>query len=146
MSSKCPTLSKTCIDFHFINFVPYQVEDSETQDKDEPRDEPMTGDNSLGESPSPWGGKEVGAVGSECSGGAGCDEPPQLSSSPSVRAVQPQRTMQLPSATQLFVIRPVNNRAQNLMPPAGEPLEDKGESGEEVAVGDSFCLNFMQIQ
>lgn len=87
----------------------------------------MAGDgSSLGESPSPWACEEGGAVGNDsCS--RGYDEPPQLSSSPSVRAVQPQRTIQLPSATQLFVIRPVNSRAQSLVPPAGEPLEDKGE-------------------
>lgn len=102
------------------------VEDGETQERDEARDEPMTGDgSSQGESPGPWENKEAGAVGNDTS--RGYDEPPQLSSSPSVRAVQPQQTMQLPSATQLFVIRPVNSRAQSLVPPAGEPLEDKGD-------------------
>ena len=91
----------------------------------------MTGDgSSQGESPGPWDSKE-GAVGNDTSRGS--DEPPQLSSSPSVRAVQPQRTVQLPSATQLFVIRPVNSRAQSLVPPAGEPLEDKGEDAAAAA-------------
>ena len=88
----------------------------------------MTGDCfSHGESQSPWDCEEGGAVGHD-SCGKGSDEPPQLSSSPSVRAVQPHRTIQLPSATQLFVIRPVNSRAQSLLSPAGEPLEDNGEA------------------
>lgn len=74
------------------------------------------------------GGSSDKGGGSDGGGDSGCDEPPQLSSSPSVRAVQPRGSLQLPSATQLFVIRPVNNRAQNLPAPNGETLEDKGKT------------------
>lgn len=113
-----------------------QVEDGELEDKANTSDTMMSGESSQGEDGSQW--EEEGAVGSDSlcdsgggsdgGGGSGGDEPPQLSTSPSVRAVQPRGSVQLPLATQLFVIHPVNNRTQNLAAPAGEALKDKGKA------------------
>lgn len=104
----------------------------------------MAGESSLADGPAHWAnegavGSDGGACdsggGSDGGGSSGCDEPPQLSTSPSIRGIQPRGSVQLPSATQLFVIRPVNNRAQNLSAPAGEMLEDKGKK-------TSFLLSY----
>ena len=128
------------------NMLLLQVEDGETVSKGENGDILMAGESSQGDSQGHWvddaiGGGCEGAVGGDSGGGSsdgggsdrggggsGSDEPPQLSSSPNVRAVPPRGSLQLPSATQLFVLRPVNVQAQNLPSPNGEPLEDKGES------------------
>ena len=56
------------------------------------------------------------------SSGGGREEIPQLSSSPKNK----HKTTVTSSAAKLFTLRPVNNRAINLAPPAGEPLNDKG--------------------
>ncbi|KAK7077081.1 Ubiquitin carboxyl-terminal hydrolase 19 [Halocaridina rubra] len=132
-----------------------EVEDGDNS-RGDTNDILMSGESSSHiEHPSHWadevsGGCE-GAVGCDSGGGSsdgggsdgggcgsGSDEPPQLSSSPSVRAVPPRGSLQLPSATQLFVIRPVNNQAQNLSAPNGEPLDDKGE--EPLDLSDRYYI------
>lgn len=124
-----------------------EVEDGEPEDKIDSNDILMAGESSQGDGPGHWadegatgsdgGGCDSGG-GSDGGGGSGCDEPPQLSTSPSVRAVQPRGSVQLPSATQLFVIRPVNNRAQNLASPAGETLKDRGD--EPLDLSDKYYI------
>lgn len=124
-----------------------EVEDGEPEDKGDTSDILMAGESSLADGPTHWAdegavGSDGGACdsggGSDGGGSSGCDEPPQLSTSPSIRGVQPRGSVQLPSATQLFVIRPVNNRAQNLSAPAGEMLEDKGD--EPLDLRDKYYL------
>lgn len=136
-----------------------EVEDGSNEERGENSDVLMASESSQGDMQSQWpedcaGGSDAGAAdsgggidgggssdkggGSDGGGDSGCDEPPQLSSSPSVRAVQPRGSLQLPSATQLFVIRPVNNRAQNLPAPNGETLEDKGD--EPLDLSDKYYL------
>lgn len=136
-----------------------EVEDGSNEERGENSDVLMASESSQGDMQNQWpedcaGGSDAGAAdsgggidgggssdkggGSDGGGDSGCDEPPQLSSSPSVRAVQPRGSLQLPSATQLFVIRPVNNRAQNLPAPNGETLEDKGD--EPLDLSDKYYL------
>ncbi|KAK3877709.1 hypothetical protein Pcinc_017596 [Petrolisthes cinctipes] len=122
-----------------------EVEDGvEAENKEELGDVMMSGDGSLqSDCPTNWVDQEGGAVGGDSAGegggsGGSSDEPPQLSTSPSVRAVQPRGMVQLPPATQLFVMRPVNNRALNLAGPAGESLQDKGD--EPLDLNDKYYI------
>ncbi|XP_068242190.1 ubiquitin carboxyl-terminal hydrolase 19-like [Palaemon carinicauda] len=133
-----------------------EVEDGENLNRGENGDILMDGESSQTDSQDHWGddaagGSCEGAVGGDSGGGSsdgggsdgggggsGSDEPPQLSSSPNVRAVPPRGSLQLPSATQLFVLRPVNVQAQNLSAPNGEPLEDKGE--EPLDLSDKYYI------